>query len=400
MRLLFLVLATILSIRVAADANVSMSAAKSAEGQWTLTVELSNTGILYSGFQMDFVLPAGITLNTQSVSKTVRTNSITMQAAIASNGLPRVVGYADAKTKNIIGNSGAIFSVQLNVAASVAAGTYDVTAKNVRFTTTNGVETVMPNVGCTLTVDKDKPEYKLTYWNDNEVYYTAMLIEGAAIPSVSNPTDREGFTFCGWGDVPTVMPAQNVDLRAVWCVNSYELKYVVDGETVFTQQVPYGNPLPEFNPGEQEGYTFCGWNDAPETMPAHDLTLTARYCVNYYELKYVVDGMAIFSEQVAYGADIPKVEAPEMDGMRFVGWEGEEYDSMPAGDVTYTAVYVKVGDVNLDGLINSADVVAIYNYIIEGVDSGIEKENADVNGDTFVNSADVTAVYNIIMYGK
>ena len=59
----------------------------------------------------------------------------------------------------------------------------------------------------------------------------------------------------------------------------------------------------------------------------------------------------------------------------------------------------KKGDVNGDGDVNSADVVAIYAYIIEGEASGYTKEAADVDGSGDVNSADVVAVYDIIING-
>ena len=59
----------------------------------------------------------------------------------------------------------------------------------------------------------------------------------------------------------------------------------------------------------------------------------------------------------------------------------------------------KKGDVNHDGDVNSADVVAIYAYIIEGEASGYTKEAADVDGSGDVNSADVVEVYNIIING-
>jgi hypothetical protein len=196
------------------------------------------------------------------------------------------------------------------------------------------------------------------------------------------------------------MPAADVNAKAKWCVNSYELKLLVDGDVVFTDHVAYGNRLPDFTPGEMEGYTFCGWNDAPETMPAHDLELTAKYCVNYYVLKYVVEGDEIYKKDIAYGSTIPHVEAPIIDGYKFVGWEGEEYDTMPAEDVVYTANYIKIGDVNLDGQVNTADVVAIYDFIIYGDASDTKQENADVDGDGSVNTADVTSVYNIITNGN
>ena len=59
----------------------------------------------------------------------------------------------------------------------------------------------------------------------------------------------------------------------------------------------------------------------------------------------------------------------------------------------------KKGDVTGEGDVNSADVVAIYRYIIEGESSGFAKSKADVDGNGDVNSADVVAVYKIIING-
>ena len=58
------------------------------------------------------------------------------------------------------------------------------------------------------------------------------------------------------------------------------------------------------------------------------------------------------------------------------------------------------GDVNGDDKVNSADVVAVYNYIINGEASNFAKEIADVNGDGDVNSADVVAIYRYIINGS
>ena len=56
---------------------------------------------------------------------------------------------------------------------------------------------------------------------------------------------------------------------------------------------------------------------------------------------------------------------------------------------------VLVGDVNDDGVITSADVTAIYNFILDGDETSLI--NGDVTGDGFITSADVTAIYNILL---
>ena len=57
-------------------------------------------------------------------------------------------------------------------------------------------------------------------------------------------------------------------------------------------------------------------------------------------------------------------------------------------------------DVNTDGIVNSTDVVALYNIIGKGGGDAEQKLRADVNGDGTINSADVVTVYNYIVDGK
>ena len=43
------------------------------------------------------------------------------------------------------------------------------------------------------------------------------------------------------------------------------------------------------------------------------------------------------TDEVAYGESIPAYEYIPTNGDKFMGWDGEKYDTMPAHDVTYTA---------------------------------------------------------------
>ena len=55
----------------------------------------------------------------------------------------------------------------------------------------------------------------------------------------------------------------------------------------------------------------------------------------------------------------------------------------------------RAGDVNGDGSVTSADVTALYNYLLDGDSSAIAA--GDQDGDSHITSADVTAVYNIML---
>ena len=72
--------------------------------------------------------------------------------------------------------------------------------------------------------------------------------------------------------------------------------------------------------------------------------------------------------------------------------------SVPDFVVVVTAVkgsdYV-YGDVNCDGVVSSADITALYNYLLSGYETFIA--TSDVNGDGSITSTDVTVIYNILM---
>ena len=53
------------------------------------------------------------------------------------------------------------------------------------------------------------------------------------------------------------------------------------------------------------------------------------------------------------------------------------------------------GDVNADGHVTSADVTALYSYLLNNDDSDIV--NGDQDGDGYITSGDVTTVYSILL---
>lgn len=60
-----------------------------------------------------------------------------------------------------------------------------------------------------------------------------------------------------------------------------------------------------------------------------------------------------------------------------------------------TSTCVLIRNINGDNNVTSADVTALYNYLLYGDESAIV--NGDVNGDGSINACDVTAIYNILL---
>ena len=179
--------------------------------------------------------------------------------------------------------------------------------------------------------------YKLTYILDGKVYRTFRMKDGTVI--VPEPSlYKEGHTFSGWSDVPETMPANNVTITGAFTINKYTLTYNVDGEKYKDFEVEFGTAITAVEEPKKEGYTFSGWSEIPETMPANDVTITGTFTVNTYTLTYMVDGEAYKTYEIDYGTAITPEEEPTKVGHNFSGWN-DIPETMPANDVTITGTF-------------------------------------------------------------
>ena len=102
---------------------------------------------------------------------------------------------------------------------------------------------------------------------------------GTEITAPDNPT-RKGYTFKGWDkEIPKTMPAENITVKAQWEINQYTITFDTNGGSEIapiTQD--YGTEITAPADPTRKGYTFKGWDkEIPETMPAENITITARW---------------------------------------------------------------------------------------------------------------------------
>ena len=135
------------------------------------------------------------------------------------------------------------------------------------------------------------------------------------------------------------MPASAVSITATFNLNTYTLTYTVDDVTVKTEDLaPGATPTPPAAP-EKEGYRFEKWENLPETMPSQNVIAWARFAINSYKLNWVVDGQTVQSDNYNFGAQVYAFNAPTKDGFIFSGWNEDIPTTMPAHDVTITGSY-------------------------------------------------------------
>ena len=119
-------------------------------------------------------------------------------------------------------------------------------------------------------------KYTITYMVDGEVYKTAELKAGEPITLESAPS-KEGYTFSGWSEAPETMPAGDVVITGSFSINSYKVTFMYGDNVLQEISVQYGATIPLPSSLESERYTLIEWLDVPATMPAHDVTINANY---------------------------------------------------------------------------------------------------------------------------
>ena len=102
---------------------------------------------------------------------------------------------------------------------------------------------------------------------------------GTKITAPDTPT-RKGYTFRGWDkEIPETMPAENITVKAQWEINQYTITFDTNGGSEIapiTQD--YGTEITAPDNPTRKGYTFRGWDkEIPKTMPAENITITARW---------------------------------------------------------------------------------------------------------------------------
>ena len=163
---------------------------------------------------------------------------------------------------------------------------------------------------------------------------------GTQITTPEAPT-REGYTFIGWDtEIPTTMPAENMTVTAQWEINQYTITFdTAGGSEIASITQDYGTAITAPADPTREGYTFIGWDrEIPETMPAENITLKARWEINQYTITFdTAGGSEIAPITQDYGTQITTPEAPTREGYTFIGWDREIPTTMPAENMTVTA---------------------------------------------------------------
>ena len=106
-------------------------------------------------------------------------------------------------------------------------------------------------------------EYTITFDSDGGSAIEAITqIVGTEVTAPADPT-KAGYTFGGWNpEVPAVMPAENLTVKATWNLVEYKIEYVLNGGVNAAS-----NPATTRYPGNGEG---C---DTPDALKRTSLVI-------------------------------------------------------------------------------------------------------------------------------
>ena len=178
---------------------------------------------------------------------------------------------------------------------------------------------------------------------DIKFYNDALTLRGALFT-------RTGHTQVGWATVDggekvyalDAVYTQNeaLTLYPVWNTNKYTITFDTNGGSEIapiTQD--YGTQIAAPADPTRKGYTFIGWDKAiPATMPAENMTITAKWKVNSYTITFdTAGGSEIAPITQDYGTHITAPADPTREGYTFIGWDMEIPTTMPAENITLKA---------------------------------------------------------------
>ena len=235
-------------------------------------------------------------------------------------------------------------------------------------------------------------------WKINQYTLTLIFENGQQDENITQDYDtnliipdpeRGGYDFSGWDqEMPETMPAENITRTAKWKINQYTLTLIYgNGQPDKIIKQDYNTKLEISNP-ERAGYGFIGWDqEIPETMPAENITRTAKWKINQYTLTLIYgNGQPDKIIKQDYNTKL-EISNPERAGYGFIGWDQEIPETMPAENITRTA---KWNSASIFILSESGDTITGLTY--DG------KKYTEIGIPTEIDGIKITTIGNHAFY--
>ena len=285
-------------------------------------ISLSNTSLTFSALNTTQTLTATVSPSSAANKKLTWTSSNTSVATVSSNGVVTSKGNGTATiTAKATDGSNISATCSVTVAAPILVTGVSLNKTSLTFSALNTTQTL------TATVTPSNASNKILTWTSSNTDVATVNIYGVVTSkgygtATITATATDGSNKSATCSVTVVIP-------------KYTLKFVADGKVVSETSVEYGSAITAPNAPAKTGYTFVSWGNVAATMPAKDVTYTAQYKINQYKLTYLIDGRVYKTYTLDYNSVISPEEDAEDDDY-YYGWE-DIPNRMPDHDVTVNA---------------------------------------------------------------
>lgn len=194
-----------------------------------------------------------------------------------------IVGCTAREGGGVYVENGGRFEMSAGTITGCTAGQEEGKTANGVFIAAGGRFTQSPGAQITGEVTG---AYTVTFLSDGERTAPSQIRANTPADQPADPT-KEGYTFIGWynGEEKWNFAdavATDLTLTAKWQLNQYTITFdTAGGSEVAPITQDYGTTITAPANPAKTGYTFAGWDKTiPTTMPAGDMTITARWTEN------------------------------------------------------------------------------------------------------------------------
>ncbi len=175
-------------------------------------------------------------------------------------------------------------------------------------------------------------------------------------------------------------PTANVTLYAKWEINQYTITFITGvGETgVVSSTQSFGTSIKDPTSLTREGYEFTGWDkQIPVTMPAENVTITAIWAPNPYTIKFDANGGdgSMSDISAKYGTSYKLTS----NAFTYTGYQFVGWNTVKGGGLSIGDFFTDGETVsNLTSVKNeTVTLYAVWNVVVSSTDGESAKTTID-----------------------
>ena len=202
--------------------------------------------------------------------------------------------------------------------------------------------------------------------------------EVGSIVTLAAPAQKYGHTVSGWSTVDIdgindssfVMPERDVCFSAVSSPKPHTVKYILDGVTVYTDSVLFGDIYTIRGIEVRVGCLFTGWKIQDSNLntevglisiPDNDIVFIGGFEICSYNVNYYLDGILLYTDTYRYGDTVTLRPDEIQEGCSFA-W------NTAAVNISTGSFRMPAGDIDIHGAFSDGDNKLI--FIIDGEEHG------------------------------